>query len=73
MKTLYDWCIENNREDLLKEWHPTKNGMLKPSMISAGSNKKAWWICSKGHEWQSTVNNRKNGNGCPECRKKKKI
>ncbi|WP_370037233.1 zinc-ribbon domain-containing protein [Nocardioides sp.] len=31
------------------------------------SNRKAWWRCSAGHEWESTVNNRTHGQGCPEC------
>lgn len=25
------------------------------------------WRCSKGHEWSSTVLNRVQGNGCPDC------
>ena len=37
--------------DVAKEWHPTKNGSLTPCEVSASSKKKAWWICSKGHEW----------------------
>jgi len=56
MKTFYDWCIENNREDLLKEWHPTKNGDLKPNQISVGSHFPVWWKCSKcGYEYQEEV------------------
>ena len=57
--------------DLAKEWHPTKNGDLKPSMISAGSNKKVWWRCDNGHEWQATVNDRNRGRNCPICSNKK--
>ena len=40
-------------------------------MFSSGSSKKVWWICEKGHEWQATIANRKNGNNCPYCRGKK--
>jgi very-short-patch-repair endonuclease len=29
-----------------------------------------WWICSKGHEWDSTICNRSNGRGCPKCSKR---
>ena len=29
--------------------------------------KKVWWICSKGHSYQSTIANRTNGKGCPYC------
>jgi len=35
------------------------------------SNKKAWWKCKKGHEWQATINSRNNGIGCPYCAGKK--
>ena len=50
------------------EWHPSKNGDLTPEEISAHNNKKVWWKCSKGHEWQAIIENRtKDGNGCPYC------
>ncbi len=52
---------------LASEWHPTKNGSLKPSDIKPNSNRKVWWVCSKGHEWQQTVSVRNTGIGCPYC------
>ncbi|MBQ2723724.1 MAG: hypothetical protein IJF72_03640, partial [Clostridia bacterium] len=57
--------------ELAKEWHPTKNGKLKPEHLTIGSNKKVWWMCEKGHEWQAVVNSRKTGVGCPYCSNKK--
>ncbi|MBN2736450.1 MAG: zinc-ribbon domain-containing protein [Spirochaetales bacterium] len=56
--------------DLLKEWHPTKNGKKKPEDYSPGSNVKIWWKCSKGHEWQSIILHRFNGSHCPYCQNK---
>jgi len=53
--------------ELISQWHPTKNDHLDPENISYGSNKKVWWICSKGHEWEAIVKNRSNGAGCPFC------
>ncbi len=55
--------------ELVKEWHPTKNGDLTPNDVTHGSHKKIWWLCSKGHSHYSTVSNRtsKNATGCPEC------
>jgi len=55
--------------DLAKEWHPTKNGELKPDDVTCGSGKKVWWKCPKGedHEWEVTIVDRSNGNGCPFC------
>ncbi len=50
-----------------KEWNYEKNGDLKPNMITANNEKKVWWKCSKGHEWQATIINRNRGTGCPIC------
>jgi hypothetical protein len=60
------------RPDVAKSWNYTRNGEALPTHITAHSNKKFWWICEHGHEWESTVNNRVNGRGCPICRKNKK-
>ena len=59
--------------ELAKEWHPTKNGNLKPNDFLPNSGKKVWWICDKGHEWQASLNNRtrNKGTGCPVCANKK--
>ncbi len=56
--------------DIAAQWHPTKNGALTPDGVVSGSNKHAWWRCSKnpGHEWRTTVANRtRRGGGCPYC------
>ncbi|MBP5406465.1 zinc-ribbon domain-containing protein [bacterium] len=53
--------------ELAKEWHPTKNGDLLPSIVAAGSGKKVWWLGKCGHEWQAVVVNRNKGIGCPIC------
>ena len=39
--TFKEWCEENNKEDLLNEWHSTKNESLKPTDVTSGSNKKS--------------------------------
>lgn len=52
------------------QWHPTLNGKLTPEMVTAGSTRKAWWICSEGHVWRTAVYNRAGRNkqtGCPVC------
>ena len=54
--------------DLAKEWHPTKNGALGPRDVMAGSRRKVWWRCEKGHEWQAAIVSRTgSGAGCPVC------
>lgn len=57
--------------ELAKEWHPTKNGSLKPEDVGPNSNKKVWWIGKCGHEWQATPNQRNAGRGCPYCANRK--
>lgn len=54
--------------EVAAEWHPTKNEGIQPSEVLPFSNKKAWWLCSNGHEWQATINSRSSGNGCPHCK-----
>ena len=53
--------------ELAKEWHPTKNGKLTPNDVTAGSNKKVWWMDKYGHEWEAIISSRSRGRGCPYC------
>jgi hypothetical protein len=48
-------------------WHPTRNGDLRPNEVSTGTDRKVWWLCEAGHEWQATVGNRVLGTGCAKC------
>ena len=52
---------------LAKEWNHERNNGLTPADVTPNSNTKAWWMCSKGHEWQATIKNRNKGSGCPYC------
>jgi len=49
------------------EWDNAKNGGVTPETVAPKSHRKAWFLCSKGHSWQSLVSNRTNGSGCPAC------
>ena len=62
-----DNCLQTVNFELAKQWHPSKNDDLTPADVSAGSTKKIWWVCKKGHEWEAPVNNRQSGSGCPFC------
>ena len=67
-QSFYDWCIENNRENLLSEWEYNKNYPLTPHNCARGTSKKVWWKCKKGHEWQASVGYRaKFARPCPIC------
>ena len=59
--------LQEANPELVKEWHPIKNGSLTPNDVTAHSGKKVWWLCTKNHEWQAVVNHRSEGHGCPYC------
>ncbi|PKN65486.1 MAG: hypothetical protein CVU57_10240 [Deltaproteobacteria bacterium HGW-Deltaproteobacteria-15] len=59
--------LVNGNPDLRKEWHPTRNGSVKPEEVAPFSSSKFWWICEKGHEWEARAYNRTRGQGCPFC------
>lgn len=71
-KSFYDWCIENNRLDILEEWNYEKN-TISPKDVSLQSAVEVWWKCKEGHEWLRKLNHRfghiKKGQirGCPIC------
>ena len=67
-------CKIYNKDKLLKEWIEEKNRKelkLTPDSVLYGSNKYAWWKCSRcGHEWKAKIYTRTGrGDGCPNCRK----
>jgi G:T-mismatch repair DNA endonuclease (very short patch repair protein) len=53
--------------NLIVELHPTKNDGIDLNRITFGSDKKLWWQCDDGHEWESMVSNRTRGQKCPYC------
>lgn len=54
--------------ELSGEWHPIKNGFLTPATVSAGSDRKVWWLCGVcKYEWQATPYDRVRGRGCSAC------
>ena len=61
------------RPDLKEEWDFEKNNNIEiyPQNISAGSHKLVWWICPKGHSYESSPHTHSAGHGCPYCNNKK--
>lgn len=60
--------------DIAAEWDYEKNGDMRPEDFSAQNNKKVWWLCQKGHSYESTIGSRtakRHQNGCPYCSNKK--
>jgi hypothetical protein len=63
MKNLLLECPE-----IAAQWDYDQNGELLPENVSPGSDKKVWWVCSKGHKWVARIANRHLlGRGCPYC------
>ncbi len=52
---------------LVEQWDFAKNHPLAPWDLTAGSRKRVWWRCDKGHQWQALVVSRSQGAGCPVC------
>lgn len=54
-EALYDFCIANRKEALLRQWDREKNAPLTPSNVSQGSHKKVFWRCENNHVWNAAV------------------
>ena len=54
------------KPEIASEWHPRNS--KQASEFTWGSNKKAWWQCRRGHEWEALIRARtSNRSGCPFC------
>lgn len=72
---------ENRRKSLIethpelcKEWNYKRNGNLRPEDVTAGCNKKVWWLLPYDDletgkhfdfEWEAIIKSRTSGTGCP--------
>lgn len=62
--------LQTLRPEIASEWNYNKNGKLLPCEFKSQSNKKVWWKCKEGHEWEAIIANRtRRGDGCPVCGK----
>lgn len=62
--------LDEHSPELAKQWCYEKNGSNKPSDYTAGSRKKAWWVCPSNpkHVWEAAIYNRAlKSKGCPKC------
>lgn len=57
--------LSEHSPDLVAEWHPRNDAT--PSQFGPGSQRKVWWRCPVGHEYQARISNRSRGTGCPVC------
>ena len=75
----YENSLLNKFPEVAKEWHPTKNGDLKPECLDAHAHVDAWWICSKcKNEFFKPIHRRTyihahSAGGCPYCCGQKRL
>jgi len=62
--------LKSQNPDLASEWHPEKNGELRPEHIYKSTHKKVWWKCENGHSFRAAVSWRASGTECPYCKGK---
>jgi hypothetical protein len=62
----YNLAVYN--PELCSEWDYEKND-TNPKEHTPYSGDKVWWKCKKNpeHSWETTINHRSNGTGCPFC------
>jgi hypothetical protein len=58
--------LASTRPELLAEWDYDRNFPLTPEGVSAGYDKRLYWLCSKGHSQHLVARNR-HANTCPVC------
>ena len=61
--------LASTHPSILMQW--ASRNTISPQEVSAGSDKKVWWQCDKGHEWEASVIKKVKGRGCPFCSNRK--
>src|SRR5437762_2142862 len=70
MAARYQKTLSDLFPEVAKEWHPTRNGAIRPDSISPFSKKKVWWQCAEHpqHVWDAVIGNRTGRKSrCPFC------
>lgn len=66
-----EYSLVTEYPEIAKEWNYKKNEG-KPSEYLPYSNKIVWWTCKNcDNEWNTAIENRSTGNGCPVCAESK--
>lgn len=74
MTTIKNGSFGELYPELVRDWHPDKNGNVTPYKVKPHSDIKVWWICPQcSNEYLATIGNRASGSGCPECGRMKSI
>ena len=67
MSVLPSINLLTNFPDVARQWHPTKNGAMKPQEFRPGSSRRVWRLCEQDHKWEAQIYNRTKGTRCPHC------
>ena len=58
--------LATTHPEILKFW--SKRNTVDPHSVTAGSHKKVWFLCERGHEWEARVDTYVfMESGCPYC------
>ncbi|MGP5616939.1 zinc-ribbon domain-containing protein, partial [Corynebacterium casei] len=71
-KAPFERSLSFLRPDLLEEWDEKRNAELGlfPDAVFAQSHSRANWNCKTcGHIWETKIQSRFLGGGCPKCRR----
>jgi hypothetical protein len=62
-----DNSLATLKPEIAQEWDFERNKDLTPDDVTPGRDKKAWWLCQRGHSWEALIKDRTRGVGCPVC------
>ena len=57
-KSLEEWCLENNRTELINEWNYKNNLPLTPQNVTYGCNNIVGWVDINGCYWDARISSR---------------
>jgi hypothetical protein len=63
-------CLADTNPEVILKWDFEKNAEengLTPYNVTAGTKYKAWFKCSRGHQYESMIRKQVQGHGCPIC------
>jgi len=64
----------NTHPSIAKQWDYDRNSPLRPENFTFGSAKIMWWLCHRGHSYESAINRKTSyKNICPYCKEKKTL
>ena len=70
----FSCSLQDKYPEIAAQWDHERNAPLKPDQVGFGSTKKVYWICPRGHSYQSRIDHRTvMRSGCPYCSNKKPI